>query len=89
MTLRKELLVAEATNKDVTAAFDAATRDFGQAYYRAAAVLAQGKAMLFAVGIKITDRKVTKRAKKKAPSIPSNSTESPAAPVLATLPVAA
>lgn len=64
-TLRQELLSAEMENKKVSAAFDASTREFGQAYYRAAAVLAQGKAMLFAAGIKVSDRKVVKRAKTK------------------------
>lgn len=78
LTLRQELLAAEAKNQAVKAAFEAATRDFGHAYYRASAVLAQGKAMLFASGIKVSDRKINRRSRKKAAGGPTTVPEQPA-----------
>lgn len=88
-TLRQELLATEAEQQKVSAAFDAATRDFGQAFYRAAAVLAQSKAMLFASGIKIADRKVTRKAKKKMAGPQATSPERSTTPTVTPMPLAA
>ncbi|MFZ5469432.1 MAG: hypothetical protein ACOZIN_08345 [Myxococcota bacterium] len=61
--LRERLLAKEAAHQEVVAAFEASTREFGGAYYRAAAIVAQAKALLVASGIKVNDRKVPKKKK--------------------------
>jgi hypothetical protein len=72
---RKQWLVAEAGVKTAGADFTRVTRDFSEAYYRAQAVIAQGKAMLTAYGVRVVERRrVTRRrptaAELPAPSVP-------------------
>ncbi|MEN9798135.1 MAG: hypothetical protein RL653_1831 [Pseudomonadota bacterium] len=64
---RKQWLSAEAGVKAATADFTRVTRDFSEAYYRAQAVIAQGKALLTAYGVRVVERRpVTRRTPKSA-----------------------
>lgn len=62
-TLRDELLAREAAHQEIATRFDQATKNFGQAFYRGASVLAQAKALLFASGVSVSDKKTTKKKK--------------------------
>jgi len=83
--LRDQLLAREAAHQEIVISLAAAKRDFAQAFYKAASVVAQAKAFLAANGVKVLDRKVTKR-KKAEPK----KDEAPApAPTPALVPIAA
>ncbi len=58
---RAEWLAAEAAAADVDEAFQHATRLYGEAFYQATATIAQGKALLMASGVWVTDRKSPKK----------------------------
>jgi len=58
---RRAWLSAEAAVKVAQADFTRVTRDFSEAYYRAQAVIAQGKAMLTAYGVRVVERKPSPR----------------------------
>lgn len=58
---RRAWLSAEAAVKAAQADFTRVTRDFSEAYYRAQAVIAQGKALLTAYGVRVVERKPSRR----------------------------
>jgi hypothetical protein len=72
---RKQWLAAEAGVKAAGADFTRVTRDFSEAYYRAQAVIAQGKALLTAYGVRVVERRPVARrtartAEVAAPPVP-------------------
>lgn len=76
-TSRDELINRELAHKEISAAFAAATRDFGEALYSANATLASAKGFLYARGAKVADKKASK---KKKPVAEAKSPEVPASP---------
>ena len=64
---RKVWLAAEAGVKAAGADFTRVTRDFSEAYYRAQAVIAQGKALLTAYGVRVVERRPVARRAPKQP----------------------
>lgn len=75
--LRADWLAADATVATATTTWEGATRTFGEAYYRATAVIAQAKALLMASGISVLDRKPPRR---KAARARAEATTAPAFP---------
>ena len=63
LALRDQLIARESAHQEIATAFVSATRDFGGAYYQAASIVAQAKAFLVVAGVKVNDRKVTKKKK--------------------------
>lgn len=58
---RSEWLAAEVAVADAEERFQQATRLYGEAFYRATATIAQGKALLMASGVWVMDRKSPKK----------------------------
>lgn len=63
LALRDQLIARESAHQEIANAFVSATRDFGGAYYQAASIVAQAKAFLVVAGVKVFDRKVTRKKK--------------------------
>ena len=65
---RRAWLAAEAGVKQASADFTRVTRDFSETYYRAQAVIAQGKAMLTAYGVRVVERRPAPRRTQPKPA---------------------
>ena len=88
---RAEWLKAESNVTSVMNAYEAATRSYGEAYYSATAVVAQGKALLMASGVPVLDRKPTRKkatVTRAAPSTPATITSIAPAPSAPSVPLA-